>query len=69
MQGELARLSLKIFTVVGVSFVLRPEETDGTWNMAAVKFSIQRVGKRTGDPGDSQKEWQDISNTDLGNQN
>ena len=29
-KGELTHLSLKIFTVVGVSFVWRPEESDGT---------------------------------------
>lgn len=29
-KGKLTFLSLKIFTVVGVSFVLRPEESDGT---------------------------------------
>lgn len=30
LQRELTLLSLKVFTAVGVSFVLRPEETDGT---------------------------------------
>lgn len=34
--------------------------------MTAIKFSIQKVGKNAEDPGDSQKEWQGISNTGLG---
>lgn len=34
--------------------------------MTAIKFSIQKVGKNTEGPGDSQKEWQDISHTGHG---
>lgn len=55
--------------MVGVSFVLNPEERDGTWDLTAVDLSKKRVRENTEDPGDSQKEWQDISKAGQGSKN
>lgn len=67
LQGELTLLSLKVFTAVLVLYWGQKKLM--ALEMTAIKFSIQKVRKNTEDPGDSQKEWQGISNTGHGSQN